>query len=169
MKKEIAEAAQKNITFQEKVRSMTAKEIIMAMVEGLKNPSVKVNMNTFGDSRKVTLFGLTILKVCYGCAATNTICKISGVKLNYESIKNTQNRSKAINSDKIFLEEFEEAIDCLRKGLLYGYNSIAHIYGFAMIKNERDIPLPTLLNKNYKKLLYLYEELANSQPNEKAN
>ena len=39
------------MTFKQKVQSMTAKEIIMAMVEGLKNPVVKVDTGTFGEER----------------------------------------------------------------------------------------------------------------------
>jgi hypothetical protein len=34
------------MTFEERVKSMSAKEIIMAMVEGLRDPKIEVDMGT---------------------------------------------------------------------------------------------------------------------------
>ena len=59
--------------FKEKVQAMSAKEIIMAMVEGLRNPVTKIHMGTYGKVEG---------DVCYGCAATNAICKIGKISLD---------------------------------------------------------------------------------------
>jgi hypothetical protein len=48
MSKEKHKEEVRTYSFDEKVRSMSAKEIIMAMVNGLKNPAVKVDMGSFG-------------------------------------------------------------------------------------------------------------------------
>lgn len=69
------------MNFKQKVQSMTAKEIIMAMVESLiPPPLIKVDMGTFGTTeitKPATKFlGWTLRKaesICFGCAATNTI------------------------------------------------------------------------------------------------
>jgi len=49
----------------EKIKSLTPKEVIMAMVEGLQNPKTKIKMSTYGykDGNNI----------CYGCAATNCL------------------------------------------------------------------------------------------------
>lgn len=117
--------------FKEKVQSMTAKEIILAMVEGLRHPSIKVDMDTFGEQR----YG-----VCYGCAATNTVCKISGITFDSTNIMYGNLRAEAINTDMNFLILFESAIDGLRAGSIDYYNKIALREGFAEIDPVVDIP-----------------------------
>lgn len=57
------------MNFKETVQKMTIKEIILAMVNGLKKEHVKVDFNYFGY---VAPNG-----ICYGCAATNAICEIT--------------------------------------------------------------------------------------------
>jgi len=59
-----------NLSLTEKIKSMTAKEHIMNMVEGLRNPMTVINMDTFGEKREDG--------VCFGCAATNSICRLIG-------------------------------------------------------------------------------------------
>lgn len=129
------------MTFEEKVKSMTAKEIIMAMVDSLTHPPIiNIDMSSFGDSRVVDrkFLGIKIgkKKVCFGCAATNTICQISGKKFTTENINTRNLRAEFINTDYEFLNAFETAIDDLRSGYIESYNIKAAIHGFATIKNK---------------------------------
>ncbi len=149
------------MNFKEKVQSMTAKEIIMAMVDSLvRPPLVHVDMASWGDARRTwrTLF---LTKTCFGCAATNTICQISGVKFTPENI---ENRAGALNTEAIFLNNFENAINALRQGSIPAYNAYAECAGFALIKTSPGtVTLPTLEN-NYKNFeLDAYKWLANQQ------
>jgi len=150
------------MNFKEKVQSMTAKEIILAMVDSLTHPPIiNIDMNTYGENRQ---------GVCFGCAATNTICKISGVVFTPENIGSRRLRSKAINNnifdDKIgeFLYCFERAIDALRGSELDIYNIYADHIKFALIVNPLDIKLRHLDNDYTNDDLKPYIELANSQP-----
>jgi len=142
-------------TFEEKVRAMSAKEIIMAMVEGLRNPVVKVNMYTFGESH--------IDGTCYGCAATNAICKISGLVFTNNSIGSMAYRSRYIGCDFDFLDCFESAIDSLRCGNLDYYNECADVINIAKILNPNNIYLPVLDNYYTPEQLDIYVQLANDQ------
>lgn len=158
--------------FKEKVQSMSSDEIIMAMVEGIRNPQVNLDMGTFGDVVTTSsFFGLFKKETCYGCAATNTICQISGVKLNTQTIDSDWKRSKAVNSPTSFLRYFEYAINELRKGRVGLYNNYARDLGFARIKT-RDISLPLLDNDFTESDLNKYIALAQaereilSEPNE---
>lgn len=154
--------------FSDKVKRMSAAEIIMAMVKGLENPSVKVDMHTFGTSRKESLFfGLFKKDVCYGCAATNTICKIANVKFNRITI---QYRDLAVNEEKYqsqkekeFIYLFERAIDELRRGSISDYNILANAIDIAIITNKDSICLPYLDNNYTRKDLGILEQLAKSQ------
>jgi len=168
------------MVFKEKVQSMTAKEIILAMVDGLENPLVRVNMDTYGykDSQGF----------CFGCAATNTICKIGGIKdlkqleFDDEDIEpDVPGILKRFNfpedsvlriwslweipdahEDSLFLRGFETAIDALRQGLIEEYNYYAGEHGFAQITPTTEIqPLHT---KNYRQRLHQYKTLAENQP-----
>lgn len=151
------------MNFQDKVRSMTAKEIIMAMVKALtKPPIVRVDMNTFGTVRR-NWRNLFITPVCFGCAATNTICEISGIKFNKDNIGDLETRAKAVNSDYWFMQHFEYAIDSLRSGNVYSYNRKAKPYSFAQIKDIPGLELPILTNNYTKEDLDVYEKLANLQ------
>lgn len=148
-------------SFEEIVRAMSAKEIIMAMVNGLKNPSTKINMDTFGYSKHNWFtHGFGLKPICHGCAATNAICQIAGVKFTPDDIAETWTRSSAINSSITFLNLFESAIDELRKGNIFQYNLLASRGKFAKIKNVTEISLPRLENNFSKKQLKVYEELA---------
>lgn len=135
-----------------KIKSMTAKEIILKMLDGLKNPVMKVNMDTFGEK---------IGEVCFGCAATNMICKLG--ELNpYEEVGGTRN-STQYNMSSSFLSVFEDAINDLRSGYLYEYNGAASYKGFTQIKITTQPPAIT--NDNYKdpEVLQAYIDLANEQ------
>jgi len=150
------------MNFKEKVQSMTAKEIILAMVDSLTHPPIiNIDMETYGENKR---------GVCFGCAATNTICKISGVVFTSENIGNRRSRAKAVNDDIFndtiddFVYCFERAINGLRQSNLQTYNLFTKHEKFAEIVNPLDIELPRLDNNYTNDDLKPYIELANSQP-----
>lgn len=149
------------MTFKEKVQSMTAKEIIMAMVEALTHPPIiNVNMKTFGEVDEKG--------VCFGCAATNTVCQISGMVFTKDNITNRLRRSTFIDGNEegcSFLYTFENAIDALRLGRISTYNGWARLGKFAEIVNfEYPFPSPRPLYNDYtNEELIPYKELAERQ------
>lgn len=145
--------------FKEKVQSMSAKEIIMAMVEGLENPYTTVDMGTFGE-KSHRLIPNWVKPFCYGCAATNAICVIRGT--THEFSENSKDRWLSIDEDIDFVQNFEFAIDHLRKGEVDYYNRKAELHGFAKIKSF-DMYLPFLSTEDYKLGLRDYRKLAESQ------
>jgi hypothetical protein len=162
--KEIIEFPKEKVyPFDEKVKSMSAKEIIMAMVDGLRNPSTKVDMGTFGRADVIKFLGITLKATCYGCAATNTICNISGKKFAPNNIKGSKDKAIFIDGSRDFVAHFEESIDCLRRGEIQWYNYLAKSEGFAQIKAKPGLNLPQLNSKDYLENLDHYVELANYQ------
>lgn len=143
------------MNFKAKVRSMTASQIIMAMVDALTHPPIiNIDMSTFGrvvpiDNDSWTRFlGVKKYK-CFGCAATNTICKISGKTFTKKSeIKEAINRASFLHTDTRFLKHFERAIDGLRQGYIWLYNQNADNGKFVRITIEA-------------KLLHLDDEYTN--------
>ena len=147
------------------------------MVESLiPPPIIEIDMNTFGESRTVpnnvfnkthlfknTLFQLKLptKEICFGCAATNSICRISGKTFNKNNIFSVQTRAEFIGTDKNFLKTFEEAIDNLRYGRLNSYNMLADKIGIVNIKKNGY--LKPLFNDYKKEDLNCYIKLANSQ------
>lgn len=138
-------------SFKEKVQSMTAKEIIQSMIDGLKAKHIRINMNTFGDFHN---------NECFGCAATNTVCEISNQKFTLFNISNIDKRSRFLSVDSEFLRNFEYAINELRLGNIIGYNQIAKRSRFATIKADKYYYLPTLTSKNWQSDLVHYQKLA---------
>ena len=134
--------------FEQIVKSMTAKQIIMAMVDGLRKPSCKIDMSTFGSVRG---------GICFGCAATNTISKIC--EIDYLDVSTAVQLGNATD----FLIRFECAIDQLRCGNVYDYNHLALSYGFSTIKEVEDLYLPCLSNNYTEEDLKAYEKLAELQ------
>ena len=145
--------------FEDKVKSMKASEIVQAMIDSLKEPVYKIDMDTFG---------MTFEGVCYGCAATNTIAKISGEFVEF----NCDNKSYVQWSDKLkidpdFLWNFEMAIDSLRSGNLLHYAKYAEKAGFATLPlaiwESQSGPdysrLPVLTSVSYLENLPHYEAL----------
>lgn len=143
------------ITFEEKVKGMTAGEIIMAMVDGLKKKHVQIDMLTFGESED---------GICYGCAATNAICEINGVIFTPTVINTERKRREFVNSnDRAFYFDFELAIDYLRKGRVKDYNELANKQGFAEITHHEGMHLPFLKSDFTEAELVQYVKLANRQ------
>lgn len=167
------------IDFEARVRSLRIWELILAMVEGLRHPITdRIKMYTFGMARWDKE---TEKMLCVGCAATNTVCRIAGVKFTPDEI-NIQTgfgtQAKALGTPVQFLENFEMAIDHLRYGnvgSLRGCNSYLKFLGLEAIpesvlqlKTYSDKQLPCIdddlikLNDGVvpEKVLKQYEKLA---------
>lgn len=128
---------------EEKLKALSAKEIIMAMVNGLRNRHTEIDMSSFGK---------IVGQVFFGCAATNCIIEITKLKPEEEI------RISCENYSELFVK-FESAIDYLRKGGICGFNSI---WDYAQIVDPY-IYLPTLENYYTEEQLQKYVELAEYQ------
>ena len=150
---------QETASFEDKVKAMSAKEIIMAMVEGLQNPTTdRIDMSTFGNIHD----GL-----CYGCAATNAICRIAGKNFEYglPNLLGTRARITDSIGSYAIVDRLERAIDYLRLGNIRKCNISLEGAGLSTIKFDEYNPpeLPALLSSNYLENLQPYIDLANSQ------
>lgn len=143
---------------EQKIKSMTAKEIILAMIDSLKNPVTKIEMSTFGYKER---------GICYGCAATNTICKLGDLDPHIElgEYDLFQGRGYVMYNKDGFLDNFENAIDFLRQGDIESYNDIADSFQFAKINRAKYYYIPVITDNNYldKNVLNAYIGLANLQ------
>lgn len=143
------------MNFKEKVKSMTIKEIVLAMIHGLEHEHVKVDMSTYGGRRS---------GICYGCAATNAICEITGNNFPSNAIRSFYQRSNFLQVDNDFLENFEAGINRLRAGNLRSYNYLARNTDLPEIPEEvvrvYNDTLPILRTDNYKPLLESYKKFA---------
>lgn len=144
-----------------KIKSMTAKEIILAMVDSLKNPVMQVSMSDWGYEHN---------GICYGCAAANTICKLGKLDpfIEYGYVENPfmPKRKYFVQSD--FIAKFEDAINDLRMGILDDYNYTAYRWGFAEIQvpeTWQDWCSTAIYDDNYQdpEALQIYIDLANYQ------
>lgn len=138
--------------FEKKVKSMSAHDIIMAMVEGLRQPRTEIDMGTFGDMED---------GICYGCAATNAILNIMEVK--EDEIKDYIYGCESFADKPSEVCMFESAIDCLRQGNVYQYNRYAMNVGFALIATMPGQVLPRLENDYTEEQLQEYVKLAEYQ------
>lgn len=120
---------------EQKIRSMSAKEIVLAMLDGIKNPVTRIDMDTFGEVED---------EVCYGCAATNLICKLG----DFSPLEELSSLGARKYSATAFLQAFEESIDLLRMGALHLYNINAREFVFAEIP-ESNHYLPEINNDNF--------------------
>lgn len=142
--------------FEDKVKAMSAKEIILALVDGMKNPVMKVNIDTYGE--------IGDDGICYGCCATNFICKVADVDPKNVLLYFRDMVGTGLGHHGDFLDMFEYAINNLRQGMFYIYNRMAKDYGFAQIKNFKN-EIPYFTNDNYSdpELHEIWIELANLQ------
>jgi hypothetical protein len=103
-------------------------QIVQLMVYGLKNEWVKLDMETFGQVKHKTFLGIVPYGyACYGCAATATLCEIMQRPFKYDKIDRFADRKDALKAytkkdvDSSDLQEFENAIDDLRKTRIYAF------------------------------------------------
>jgi hypothetical protein len=157
-------------------------EIVEAMISGVEKEWVKVNMSSFGRIRykrdPVTLERNTDEIVCYGCAATNTLCQMVQKKFTPKNIISRRLRSKHLKIEQETLGFFESSIDELRTGnIVIFISKLKHIeasLGFDLekdnsvycIDNKYDSmggtisSLPHLTNDDYKQDLHYYKQYA---------
>jgi hypothetical protein len=134
----------------QEVDPMKLYQIVEVMVESLKNPIIKVDMNYFG-----TVYD----QVCYGCAATNAICKIADTKYDFENISRGELRSKFLKVDYDYLCFFETAIDNLRVGnIIAFYSNICKAKEITVEENTYRFLADIYLNIHLKKLTNDYLE-----------
>lgn len=122
------------MNFTDKVCAMTATELIMAMVSGLRNKHINLDMSIVAQIRD---------QKKYGDATTSTTIEILGYDpFNWDKITDKTQRKWAIYSsgctskDDWFYENYENAINLLRSGNIVQYNDRARIVGMP------EIPLP---------------------------
>lgn len=141
-------------------------DIVDTMIRGLKRQWVEVEMGSYGNFKR-KMEGFWIFKkekkVCFGCAATNTICELMQEPFTPETITaRTGQFNYGIKPSE--LGKFEHAIDYLRNGKIYwahySLQHIEHLFSFPLPSAadlESSFPLPELNNHNWKKNLKAYE------------
>lgn len=140
--------------FEDRIKGMTAKEVVMSMVNGLRDPQTKINMDTFGKVES---------GICFGCAATNAVCNLMGFKTGDLPELLDGGFGKSNIGNKNFVRNFESAINYLRIGNLYGCNKLLEEIKLPPIKNPNNLKLPWLFSHFNEKQLKVYEQLANDQ------
>lgn len=151
----------KKKNFEEKIKSMKFSQIMKAMIDGLKKPVTNINMGTFGTSEERKKDDGIPYIICWGCAATNAVLKISNIKTLEKHINTYKERSEIVDCEEYFLIKFEVAIDALRQGSSYVYNFNASKIEIAQIPAEFKSlidNLPPLETSNYEERLPLYEK-----------
>jgi hypothetical protein len=134
----------------QEVDGMKLYQIVEVMVESLKNPVIKVDMNYFGTVQD---------QVCYGCAATNAVCKIADAKYGFKNISRCELRSKFLKVDYDYLSFFETAIDNLRIGnIMSFYSNICRAKEITVEENTYKFLADIYLNIHLKKLRNDYGE-----------
>lgn len=142
----------------ERFKYMTGiSDIVDAMVKGLQREWVEVNMMTFGHSRG---------GVCFGCAATNTLCQIMGEPFTLEDIDD-EGRARKFNYNIAFIDfsNFETSIDQLRRGNTSDFLGLLrrceHLFSFRLPSHKDIDPpfeLPALSSGSWKEGLRWYEK-----------
>lgn len=136
--------------FEEKIKTMSAHDIIMSMVNGLRKPRTRINMGTFGSIRE---------GICYGCAATNATLNIMNANK-----KEVEDHSKYRMTHIDYpLWIFESSINVLRLGQIAAYNANATRFGLARITPMPGQKLPKLRDDYTEEELKEYEKLAKYQ------
>jgi len=129
-------------------------DIVDTMIKGLKKEWVKIDMNTYGD---------LVDDVCFGCAATNTLCELMQEPFTENNIVEYKRRGK-MGLTESELDSFEEAINDFRCSniilFLYNLGKIKNLLSFSL-PSYKDIEyykkLPILHTDNYKDELHHYE------------
>lgn len=119
---------------------MSAHDIIMVMINGMKELRTKIDSN--GQ--------------CFECAAANAILHTMGM-VDTEEVENH------VSITALDINRFKRAVDCLRQGYLKAYNVNAGWGGFAQIIPIFDQELPYLGENYTEEQLKEYEKLAKYQ------
>jgi len=149
-----------------KIQNMTAKEIIMSMVTGLRKRHTEINMDTYGTISN---------GICYGCAATNCIIELAEGEKDWlfpSEIRITAAIPPIEDSNRKVIEllfHFESAINFLRQGEIELYNQYEELISIPKIHVPVDFfaffpEIPFLEDDYTEEDLLVYEQLANAQP-----
>lgn len=154
----------KEKTFKETLEALSAKELILLMVDSVENPVTKLDMSTYGEVTN---------GICYGCAATNTILKLSRGKLAPEIIcrRSLADSASSLGVSYQTLVIFEGAINFLRCGYIGDYEAwrlklipMPPEEGLRLPEiKQYGIPLPVIENYYTKEDLDAYRKLAELQ------
>lgn len=91
-------------------------KVVHAMCDGLlvaaDRDDFYVDMNTFGDTAEFDVGRET----CYGCAATCTLMKLTGVQLTPSTIVSHSRHADAVGLPVTDVADFERAVDAFRAG-----------------------------------------------------
>jgi len=133
-------------------------DIVDTMIRGLKKEWVKVDMKSFGT---------VVDDVCFGCAATNTLCELMQEQFTNTQISSPLTRYSKFNGGitEDELVSFEGAIDHLRLGNIQSFLNrlidVGHLFNFEIpeyYETAPDTDLPVLRTDDWKENLHFYEE-----------
>lgn len=141
------------MNFEQKVKSLTFKQILGHLITGLENPKYQIDMS---------VFALISDGVCFGCAATNAIVDIWGEKFPQDKFASVFARSEFMKCSEHFYPGFELSLESLRCGEIEGYNEIAKKIGIALCPVY--VKLPILTGYDYKRGIEYYKEFYDSLP-----
>ncbi len=125
---------------EEKIKLMSPNEIILSMINSLKNNHVILDINSFGHH----LDG-----ECFGDVSICVLSEISGKKFTPENIGTLVNRMKLLGLSMLFLSKL---------GHLYSYNLHAKSIGITLMPNYKGGVLP-----NFYENEGIFEEFANQE------
>lgn len=117
-------------------------DVILTLVNGVKNEWVKMDSQNYGYVKKKTLLGITIGRVCYGCMATNALCELMGEPFKHDEISDRKKRAKKLNFGITLyqLEVFEHSLDYLRRGYLKKFSlqlaQISEVFKFDLEESQ---------------------------------
>lgn len=149
------------IDFEQKIRSMRVWEYILAMVEGLRKPKVRINMRSYGYIDE-TARGY---RVCFGCAATNTVAHLAGIRWTVNKVQGDMSwlgQAQAVGADADFVRGFESAINALRIGCTRPFSEDLEAMGLEGLPRvfQKYENLPELRNNYTEHQLREYEQFA---------
>jgi len=128
-------------------------DIVDTMIKGLKREWVTIDMTSFGYSEK---------GICFGCAATNTLCELMKESFYDSEIYSREGKfGYGITSHE--LELFEGAIDDLRRGevedFLCNLQKISHLFRFEIptLGQIGHKELPIMTTDTWKEDIISYE------------
>lgn len=143
----------------ERFKSLTSvSAIVDTMIQGLKKEWVEVLLASYGTTNDQG--------VCFGCAATNTLCQLMEQPFTPDTVGTLERRTSQVNFGIMSsqLWTFEHAIDALRRGelewTLSHLSCIEDILPLTLPTIEEITPpscLPALWDLSWKKDLYHYE------------
>jgi hypothetical protein len=136
-------------------------DVVNAMINGLTNKWAKVSMMSFGhyDSDR---------KICFGCAATNSLCELLKRPFTEDEIHNSFYRAEVFKCDRNVMQHFENSVNFLRMGDLQAFLSDLCMMSHPSFQDYKhlvkecsedfDLGLPALYNHFTEKELDYYRK-----------